>query len=177
MKPADSISCVDLNRSSVKTVSILLLASFVSSGCGRALSAIRRHTEIERPVAAHEIAGRWALTTNSLKSAINDGFAPNKGEELGFIVSSNGSYFRHAISPQSNGSKRVVEMKTEEGLWSLTYNPNAVFKNTLDLLSSSNSFSSVNVALDANRLVLWASWGDPDDGIDLVYEKASEPKL
>lgn len=68
-------------------------------------------------------------------------------------------------------------MKTEEGLWSLTYNPNAVFKNTLDLLSSSNSFSSVNVTLDANRLVLWASWGDPDDGIDLVYEKASEPKL
>lgn len=175
MQPADSIRRADLNRACVKVVSMLLIASFVSSGCGRALSAIRRHTEIERPVAAKEITGRWVLTTNSLNSVIIDGFAPNKGEELGFTVRSNGSYFRHTISPGWDGSNRVVERRTEEGLWSLTYNTNDVFRNTLFLRSSSNSFSSVKVALDANRLVLWTHWGDPDDGVDLVYEKVSEP--
>jgi hypothetical protein len=149
-------------------ISVVLLAC---AGCGRVLSAIPRHTEIKRRVTAQEIAGRWVLTSNSLASVRVDGFTPTINEEIGITVRSDGSYSSHLISFPW-GRKNTVEREDSQGKWSLDYSPTNDFKNSLILRSSRGAVSSLFVVLDSQRMVLWTYWGDPDAGIDLVFEKA-----
>ena len=155
----------------MKSFPVILFVLLTGFGCGRFLAVVRRHTEIDRPVTATEMVGTWVLTTNSLAHLRVDGFMPNAGEHLGFIVRSNGSYSSHTVSPRVSGSKHVVERTVEEGTWSLAYNRTNVHRNTLFLRTAQDGVSYVQIALNADRLVLWKSWDDPDDGIDLVFEK------
>ncbi len=160
-----------MRRSWMKSVPIILLVLLTSFGCGRFLAAVRRHTEIDRPITAAEMIGTWVLTTNSLAHLRVDGFKPNAGEHLGFIVRTNGTYSSHTVLPRFTQSKHGGERTDQEGTWSLDYNQTNAYRNTLFFRTSQDSVSSVHIALDGDRLVIWESWGDPDDGIDLVFEK------
>ncbi len=111
------------------------------------------------------------MTTNSLKSVTIDGFVPDKGEEVVITLHTNGSYSYHTIFPHWDGTKRAVNREDEVGQWSLDYSPTNHFKNALVLRSSRDAVSSLQIALDSQRMILWTFLGDPDDGIDLVYEK------
>ncbi len=119
----------------MKQFVFILVAALTFAGCGRFLAAIPRHTEIQRPVTAQEIVGRWLLTTNSLSAATVDGFKAQKNEEIAITIRSDGSYSSHTIFPLS-AKIGVVERKDEEGRWSLDYNPKNHFKNALMLRSS-----------------------------------------
>jgi hypothetical protein len=158
----------------MKLLPLILIFSLMSAGCGRVLSAIRRHSEIKWPVTAQEVVGHWVLTTNSIRSVRVDGFSPTNGEQVGFTVRSNGTYSCHIISPRWDSNKHVVDKIDEEGRWSLDYSPTNVFRNALVLRSSHDSVSSVWIAQDSQRMILWTSWSDPDESIDLVYEKVEE---
>ena len=153
---------------------LILILAIAMTGAGCYLAAIRRHTEIERPITSQELVGRWVLTTNSLKSVMVDGFTPNKGEEVVITLRSNNSYSFHTMSPRWDGSKRVVERVDSEGQWSVTYAATNVFRNELVLRSSQEAVSFLYVALDSQTMILWTSWGDPDEGVDLVYQKVRE---
>jgi len=152
---------------------LIIALTLASAGCGRFLAAIPRHKEIERPVTALEVVGRWTLTTNSLRSVMVDGFAPRKGEEVMITVRSNASYSCHMIFAGWDGKSRVVGRADAAGQWSLDYSSTSHFKNAL-VLRSDDAVSSLYIALDSRRMILWSSWGDPDDGIDLVFEKVRE---
>lgn len=158
----------------MRLFTIIVAIGLACAGCGRFLSAIPRHTEIERPVTAQEIVGRWVLTTNSLKSAMTDGFAPSNDEQVVITVRSNGSYSFHTIFPRWDGARRVVDREDQEGRWSLDFSPKNHFKNALVFRSSRDAVSSIWIALDSQRMILWTFWDDPDEGVDLVYEKVQE---
>jgi hypothetical protein len=166
-----SIPCLEdeslLTVGEMKPLFVVFAATLLCVGCGRFLAAIPRHTEIERPVTAHEVAGRWVLTANSLKSLIIDGVIVRKGEEIFITIRSNGAYSSHIIIDRKGARK------DEEGRWSLEYTPKAHFKNAL-VFRTSNAISSLSVALDSQKMILWRSWGDSDEGVDLVYEKLPE---
>ncbi len=149
-------------------VSMVVIA-FGCSGCWY-LAAVPRHTEIKRPVTSQEIVGRWVLTTNSLKSVMVDGFTLTNGEEVVIAIRTNGSYSSHAVLLRWDEKRHVVDRMDKEGQWSLRYQPTNFFKNTLELRNSVDLW----VAQDSQKMILWSSWGDPDDGIDLVYEKMQE---
>jgi hypothetical protein len=100
-----------------------------------------------------------------------DGFMPNKSEEVVIMLRSNNSYSFHTLSPRWDGGKRVVDRVDGEGQWSVTYSATNVFRNELVPRSSQYAVSSLYVALDSQTMILWTSWGDPDEGDDLVYEK------
>jgi hypothetical protein len=155
----------------VRPLAFITALAVLCTGCGRVVSAIPRHKEIERAVTAQEVAGRWEMTTNTLGAVMVDGFSPSAGEKVVITVRSNGSYSCHMIFPRWE-SKRIVDRADEEGQWSLDYRPTNRFKNTLVLRSSRDADSSLYVATDSGRMVFWKSWGDPDDCIDLVFEKA-----
>ena len=70
--------------------------------------------------------------------------------------------------------KRTVDREDEQGQWSLDYKPKNHFKNALVLRSSLDAVSSFNIALDSQKMIFWTSWEDPDQGIDLVFEKVRE---
>ena len=88
-------------------------------------------------------------------------------------MSSNGSYYCHTISPRWKGKKYAVDRIEEEGSWSLPYSATNHFRNEL-VLRNSRTVYSLCIAQDSQKMVLWSSWGDPDDCIDLVYEKVEE---
>ena len=157
----------------VRQFAVILFIAFGCAGCGRFFAAIPRHTEIERPVTAQEVAGHWLLTTNSVQSAMVDGFIAKKGEEVAITVRSNGSYSCHFISPRHDASRRV-DRDDDEGSWSLSYESKEHFKNKLVLSSDRSGISSLYIGLNSDRMVLWTYWGDPDDCIDLVFEKVRE---
>jgi hypothetical protein len=153
----------------MRSFALIIGLALVCVGCGRIVSAIPRHKEIERPVTVQDVIGSWALTTNSLGAVAVDGFSPKPGEEVVVTVRSNASYTCHMIVPRWDG-KRVVDRADEEGQWSLDYSPTDHFKNRLVLRSSRGAGWSLYVGTDSGRMVLWKSWGDPDDGIDLVFQ-------
>ena len=156
----------------MKTLAPILAIAVTCAGCY--LAAIPRHTEIERPVTSQELVGRWLLTSNSLKSVMIDGFTPNKGEEFVITLRSNNSYSFHTLSPRWEGSNGGVDRVDEEGQWSVTYSATEHFRNKLVLRSSQDAGSTLNVALDSQTMILWRSWRDPDEGVDLVYQKVRE---
>ena len=111
------------------------------------------------------------LTTNSLSSVMVDGYIPSTGEEVVITVRGDSSYSCHSILFRRWDGKSVIDRVDEEGHWSVDYSPTNHFKNALVLRSSRGAVSSLWIALDSHRMVLWSCWGDPDAGIDLVYEK------
>src|SRR5262245_9187831 len=127
----------------MKALTLILAVAVTCAGCY--LAAIRRHTEIERPVTSQELVGRWVLTTNILKSVIVDGFTTNEGEEVVITLRSNNSYSSQTLSPRWDGSKRVVDRVDSEGQWSVTYAATNVFRNELVLRSSQDAVSFLYV--------------------------------
>lgn len=155
----------------MKTLTLVLAVAVTCAGCY--LAAIRRHTEIERPVTPQELVGRWLLTTNSLKVVMVDGFKPNKGEEILITLRSNLSYSLHTLRPSREGGRRVDRVDSE-GRWSVVYTATNHFRNQLILHSSQDAVSYLYVALDGETMVIWWYWGDPDAGDDLVFQKVRE---
>jgi hypothetical protein len=146
----------------MKALTLILAVAVTCAGCY--LAAIRRHTEIKRPVTSQELVGRWVLSTNSLKNLMVDGFTPNKGEEVAITLRSNNSYSMHTLSPSWDGRKRVVDRVDSEGRWAVTYAATKVFRNELVLRSSQDAVSFLYVALDSQTMILWKSWGRPRRG-------------
>lgn len=157
----------------MKRVIPVLAVVLVCVGCGRFLSAIPRYTEIERPVTEQEAVGHWVLSTNSLSSVAVDGFRPMQSEEVAITIRSNGSYSAHRLALRW-GETRQVDRWDESGKWSLDYESKRNFKNQILLRSTRDAGSFLWIAFHSERMVLWESWGDPDDGVDLVYEKAQK---
>jgi hypothetical protein len=116
-------------------------------------------------VTTEEVAGHWTLTGKSLQAVAVDGFKPKQREEIFIEIYTNGTYKCHTISRAD-----------EEGHWSLQYNPNDHLKNALALRTSQDAISLLQIALDAQKMILWKSWGDPDEGVDLVYEKVERSR-
>jgi hypothetical protein len=123
-------------------------------------------------VTAQEVVGKWVLSTNSMRAIIIDGFQPMKGEQLSIIIRSNGSCFFQQPVETRFGKKPVVGIVEGEGTWALKYDPKGHSKNSL-LLSSPKAGTYLSVASNANQIVLWKYWADPDEGIHLVYEKVT----
>jgi hypothetical protein len=150
---------------------LIIALALAGTGCGRFFAAIPRYTEIERPVIAEEVVGHWVLTTNSVTSAMIGGFAPTNGEAVVIWVRSDGTYSSHMISRGWNGSRTTAQREDQDGKWSLDFTPSGLSKNALVFRTASDAVSSISIARDSQSMVLWRSWGDPDEGVDLVFRK------
>jgi hypothetical protein len=153
----------------MKRIVLTLTAAVITATSGCYLAAIPRYKEIERPVTASEMSGRWVLTPESQRSMVIDGFVKKGGEELAIILNAEGTCSYRTVL-----DRRYVEM---EGQWSTEHMPSDHFKNRLDFRFKDHVVSRMRVAMDSSEMVLCESWGDPDAGVDLVYrkEKIVEP--
>ncbi len=138
-----------------------LAAAAAISGCY--LAAIPRFNVIKHPVTTNELAGRWVLSAESQKSMAVDGFAKKAGQEFTIVLRPDGSCSYHSVL-----QGHYVE---KEGEWSIRYDPSDQYKNRLDFRFQDEVVWLTSVASDSSGMVLWQSWGDPDEGVDLVYRK------
>lgn len=141
-------------------VMFALVSSVFVSGCW--VAAIPRFKVIKRPVTTAEAEGRWVLSTESQEWMAVDGFIKNVSQEFAITLRRDGS-----CSYRTDLQGRYVE---KDGQWSLRYNPSDYYKNWLDFRFE-DQVVSLSIASDSSGMVLWESWGDPDDGFDLVYRK------
>ena len=146
----------------MKPFALILALTAVAAACGCYLAAIPRYKEIKRPVTTSEVAGTWVLTAKSERSLAVDGVTRKPNEEFAIVLKPDGSCSYHTLLRGGYVEK--------DGVWSARYDPRADFRNRLDFRFKDIAIS-MNVALDLEGMVLWESWGDPDQGIDLVYRK------
>lgn len=137
----------------------VLISAVLASGCW--VAAIPRFTVIKRPVTTTELTGTWVLSEESLKSIAVDGVIKKAGQEFEIILRADGSCSYRTIL-----DGRFVR---KEGKWSLRYDSSDYYRHQLDFQFESEAVSRMSIASDSEGLVLWESWGDPDEGIDLVY--------
>ena len=141
--------------------SFALVSAVLASGCW--VSAIPRFTVLKRPVSSTELVGTWVLSEKSLKVIAVDGVIRNDGQEFEIILRADGSCSYRTIL-----GERFVR---KEGKWSLGYDSSDYYRHRLDFQFGSEAVSRMSIASDSEGLVLWESWGDPDEGIDLVYRQ------
>jgi hypothetical protein len=139
--------------------SFVLISAVLASGCW--VAAIPRFTVIKRPVTTTELTGTWVLSETSLKAMAVDGVIKKAGQEFEILLRADGSCSYRTVL----GGRFV----RKEGKWSLRYDSSDYYRHRLDFQFESEAVSRMSIASDSEGLVLWESWGDPDEGIDLVY--------
>lgn len=138
------------------------------------LSAFPRYSDIKTVVTAQEVSGNWGLRTNNLPVLKVDGYVPKPGEEIFITLRTNLTYSCRMVE-RVFGTSGKARIWQEEGTWSLYFNPRDFEgKNQLQLKTSQGGVSGLRIALDDGKMVLWGNWGDPDERIDLVFERTVE---
>jgi hypothetical protein len=145
----------------IRILPMALIAAVLASGCW--VVAIPRFTVIKRPVTPTELVGTWVLSETSLKAMAVDGVIRKDGQEFEIILRPDGSCSYRTVL----GGRFV----RKEGKWSLRYDSSDYYRHRLDFQFGSEVVSRMSIASDSEGLVLWESWGDPDEGIDLVYRQ------
>jgi|SRR5579883_973503 len=143
----------------------LLPLVFLTSGCW--MAAIPRHSEIKRPVTMAEIAGVWVLNRSSLTQLQADRFSPTNQERFFIVIHNDGTYYAHRPD-RSSGLPVSVSRIDSSGVLSLSYNSTNIFRNRLTL-----GLQEFWIGKDGEKMIIWQSWGDPDEGVDMVYEESS----
>jgi len=143
---------------------LYFIAIVLAGTAGCYFAAIPRHDEIKRPVTSGDLVGEWVLSDESLRSMAVDGHAPKAEEERTITLRADGSCAYRTFLGDGTYLKK-------DGRWTVRYSETESFKNRLDFHFGDLVISRMKVAMNAKRMVLWESWGDPDAGMDLVYYK------
>ena len=127
---------------------------------------VNLHTK--RVLTKEEIVGSWSLTNDSLEQVrIDSGYVQDSGQQFLIQLHADGTYRLESIIQIR---MRVPAYVTEEGTWSLTYSEEER-RNVLQLTGKGRSAFSFDE--DADGLILWTYWSDPDEGAMLRYRKNS----
>lgn len=150
---------------------VVIGLALTGAGCGFVSSAIPRFSVIKHAVTVEEASGHWVLQTNELPALVVDGFVPKAGEEVFITLRTNGTYSCRMIAQSWSGTN-AVDVIEEEGTWSMDYDATDYYRNRVYFTRIGNGgVWSIHVASDDGRMIFWTSWGDPDVGTDLVFER------
>jgi hypothetical protein len=153
--------------------SYLILSLFCVAfvGCGRYFAPDRN---VKETLVEKDVIGKWRLKTSSSQLLVRDGFRSDPTNRCTIMFNADGTCFFHSVE-SFGGTNRYF---SGGGTWRLEHDTqgdsNIKKKNAVRLELPVNGERKIqywNFAKEKGVLILWNSYGDPDEWEFLEYER------